>query len=230
MDFSTVSNNFSYLMVGAYPDGPLGGAALTFLIAIAAGIAATLLGTVLGVALAVSRGWWVGLLVLLLGFFRAIPVIMLIFWAYFLLPILFGMAIPAIGSVICALALIYAAYIAHAVKAGIIALKQGPWYAGLSLGLSRPQVLVYIILPQALRMMLPSFINQWIGLIKDTSLAYVVSVAELTYIASQINGDSYGIYSIEIFAFTGLVYFVFCSILDLTASYASRYFSPHLKR
>lgn len=72
---------------GDFPDGPLGGAALTVVISIMAGVASAVLGTVLGVALAMSRGVWAGILAAVLGFFRAIPVIMLIFWTYFLLPI-----------------------------------------------------------------------------------------------------------------------------------------------
>ncbi len=119
------------------------------------------------------KGVWVNLFAAFLGFFRAIPVIMLIFWLYFLLPVVLGMEIPEITTVICALALITSSYIAHGVKAGILAIGKGQWQAGLSLGFNRWQTLWYIVLPQALRMMVPSFINQWIALIKDTSLACV---------------------------------------------------------
>lgn len=226
MDFSLIWQDLGYLAWGSYPDGPLGGAALTLIISVFAGLAATVLGVVLGVALVMFKGWFGGLLALVLGFFRAIPVIMLIFWVYFLLPIVFNIEAPAVSSVICALALIYAAYLAHAVKAGITALGQGQWQAGLSLGLNRWQVLALIILPQALRMMVPSFINQWISLIKDSSLAYVINVTELTYIATQINGDSYGVYSGEIFIFIAAAYFAFCTILDVAVNGINRRLTP----
>lgn len=82
MDFSVISDNLSYLLLGAYPDGPLGGAALTLLLASLSGLASAVLGLVLGlvlgVALAVLPGKPRLLLVALLGFFRAIPVLMLI--------------------------------------------------------------------------------------------------------------------------------------------------------
>ena len=171
--------------MGHWPDGPLGGAALTLAISLMAGVASAVLGTLLGVALAMSRGVAAGLLAAVLGFFRAIPVIMLIFWTYFLLPMVFGVEIPEITTVVCALALIASAYLAHAVKAGIAAIGPGQWQAGLSLGLTRWQTLRMIVLPQALRMMVPSFINQWISLIKDTSLAYIVGVGELTFPATR---------------------------------------------
>ncbi|HEB1983243.1 TPA: amino acid ABC transporter permease [Yersinia enterocolitica] len=225
MDFTIIADNWTYLLWGTFPDGPLGGAALTLLISLLAVVASAILGTALGVALAMSRGVWAAVLAAALGFFRAIPVIMLIFWTYFLLPIVFGVDIPEITTVVCALALIASAYLAHAVKAGIVAIGAGQWQAGLSLGFNRWQVLWFIVLPQALRMMVPSFINQWISLIKDTSLAYIVGVNELTFLATQVNNRSM-VYPIEVFLFVALVYFVLCLTLDLLANGLNRRFSP----
>lgn len=153
---------------------------------------------------------------------------MLIFWTYFLLPIVFGVDIPEITTVVCALALIASAYLAHAVKAGIAAIGPGQWQAGLSLGLTRWQTLWLIVLPQALRMMVPSFINQWISLIKDTSLAYIVGVSELTFLATQVNNRSM-VYPMEVFLFIALVYFVFCLALDLLANAINRRYSPQAR-
>lgn len=225
MDFSIISDNLGYLLWGTYPDGPLGGAALTLLISLIAGVFSSILGVLFGVLLAMSRGFLAGLLAMVLGFFRAIPVIMLIFWTYFLLPVLFGVDIPEITTVVCALSLIAAAYLAHAVKAGIVAIGAGQWQAGLSLGFNRWRVLWFIVLPQALRMMVPSFINQWISLIKDTSLAYIVGVSELTFLATQVNNRAM-VYPMEVFIFVALVYFVMCLALDLLANGLNRRFSP----
>ncbi|WP_419715589.1 amino acid ABC transporter permease [Dickeya chrysanthemi] len=223
MDFSIIRDNLGYLMWGTFPDGPLGGAALTLVLSLMAGLTSAVLGTLLGVALAMLRGWAGGLLAMVLGFFRAIPVIMLIFWTYFLLPMVLGVDIPEITTVVCALALIASAYLAHGVKAGIVAIGRGQWQAGMSLGLGRWQTLWYIVLPQALRMMVPSFINQWISLIKDTSLAYIVGVGELTFLATQVNNRSM-VYPTEVFLFIALVYFIFCLSLDLLAQGVSRRF------
>lgn len=217
MDFSIIQDNLRYLLLGTWPDGPLGGAALTVVISLLAGIVSAVLGTLLGVALAMSSGIPAALLAAVLGFFRAIPVIMLIFWSYFLLPILFGIDIPEITTVVCALALISSAYLAHAVKAGILAVGVGQRQAGLSLGLTRWQTLGYIVLPQALRMMVPSFINQWISLIKDTSLAYIIGVGELTFLATQVNNRSM-VHPTEVFLFIAGVYFILCLLLELVAN------------
>jgi len=216
MDFSVISDNLSYFLLGAYPDGPLGGAALTLVLSALSGIISALLGLVLGVALVMMRGWGRWVLLGVLGFLRAIPVVMLIFWSYFLLPIVFKVDVPALATVVCALSLIGGAYLAHSVYAGISALPAGQWAAGKALGLSSWQVLRLIILPQALPMMLPSFLNQWISLIKDTSLAYVIGVGELSFVATQVS-NRVMVHPTEIFLFVALVYFAFCSSLDIIA-------------
>lgn len=221
MDFQVVVDNLEYLLWGAYPDGPLGGAALTVLLSIGSALASAVLGLVLGIALYLSRGALATVLAFILGFFRAIPVLMLIFWTYFLLPIAFKIDVPGVFSVMCALSLIGGAYLAHSVHAGIVGVAKGQWDAGLSLGIKPAGVLRHIILPQALRMMLPSFINQWISLIKDTSLAYIVGVGELSFVAAQVNSREM-IYSAEIFIFIGAIYFLLCGSLDVLASLVAR--------
>ena len=224
MDFTVIQENWEYLLFGTFPDGPLEGAALTLVISLIAGAISVVFGIIGGVMLAMLRGWWVNLFAAFLGFFRAIPVIMLIFWVYFLLPIAFGVDVPEITTVVCALALITSAYIAHGVKAGILAIGRGQWQAGMSLGLGRWAVLWHIVLPQALRMMMPSFINQWIALIKDTSLAYIVGVGELSFLATQVNNRSM-VYPLEIFLFVAFIYFVMCFGLELSANALMRRWS-----
>ncbi|MEN9986419.1 MAG: hypothetical protein RI925_1921 [Pseudomonadota bacterium] len=202
--------NLDYLLWGAWPDGALGGLALTLLMGGAAAAGASLLGIVWGVTLiwlsprrAAPLAWLTALL-------RAIPVVMLIFWSYFLLPILFGVDVPGTLTVVCALTLIGGAYLAQTVRAGIEAIPSGQWQAGLSLGMTRAQTLRLIVLPQALRMMTPSFVNQWISLLKDTSLAYIVGVAELTFVASQVNNREQ-IYPLSVFVFVALLYLLPCA-------------------
>lgn len=223
MDFSVIANNLPYFLLGAWPDGPLGGAALTLVLSLSSALASGVLGLALGVALATTHGLAHQGLVLVLGFFRAIPVLMLIFWTYFLLPIVFGFDVPGVGTVMAALSLIGGSYLAHSVYAGITSLPPGQWQAAAALGLRRTQVLRYVILPQALPVMLPSFLNQWIALIKDSSLAYVVGVGELSFVAAQVSNREM-VYPTEIFLFVALIYFVICSSLELGANaVAARY-------
>lgn len=212
----TLAENLPYLLLGRWPDGPIGGAALTLVLSAGSAVASAMIGLLAGVSLAMATGRWRALLVAALGFLRAVLVLMLIFWTYFLLPMALGIDVPGVLSVMCALSLVGGAYLAHAVHAGIRGVPLGQWHAGLSLGLTRWGTLRHLVMPQALRIMLPSFINQWVTLIKDSSLAYIVGVGELSFVAAQVNGRTM-IYPAEIFVLVGGIYWVLCSGLDLGA-------------
>ncbi|MFT4190433.1 MAG: amino acid ABC transporter permease [Comamonas sp.] len=221
MDFSFLNDDLGYLLWGTFPDGPPGGALLTLLLSAGSGLASAALGLGLGLLLVLLRGPALLVLTLLLGFLRAIPVLMLIFWSYFLLPIVFGLDVPGVLSVMAALALVSGAYLAHAVAAGIRGVGAGQMAAALSLGFTRWGALRQVVLPQALRMMLPSFINQWVTLVKDSSLAYIVGVSELSFLATQVNARVM-VHPTEIFLFVGAVYWLLCSALDLGARAVAR--------
>ncbi|MDH1703584.1 amino acid ABC transporter permease [Comamonas terrigena] len=214
MNLAALADDWLYLLVGTFPEGPPGGALLTLILSATSGLASAVLGLVLGIALAMGSGPWATLLHTVLGFLRAIPVLMLIFWIYFLLPMLFGMDVPGTVSVVCALSLIGGAYLAHAVAAGIHAVPQGQWDAGRALGMGRWQVLRWLVLPQALTAMLPSLVNQWVTLIKDSSLAYIVGVGELSFLSTQVNARLM-VNPAEVFVFVGGVYWLLCSLLHL---------------
>ncbi|VFR25072.1 Glutamate transport membrane-spanning protein [plant metagenome] len=221
MDFSFLRNDLSYLLWGTFPEGPPGGALLTVLLSVGGGITSALLGLLFGVLLAMLRGPALALLTTVLGFLRAIPVLMLIFWTYFMLPIVFGLDVPGVLSVMLALALVSGAYLGHGVAAGIRGVGTGQWNAAQALGFSRWGALRHVVLPQALRMMLPSFINQWVTLIKDSSLAYIVGVPELSFLATQVNARVM-VRPAEIFLFVGAVYWLLCTALQLGATQLAR--------
>lgn len=221
MDFSVLQGNITYMLWGTFPQGPLAGAALTVAMGVAAAILALILGVAGGAVQALVRSWVGKVLDIVFAFLRSIPVLMLFFWTFFMLPIMLGVHVPGVVTVIIALALIYAAYVAQIVGAGLHALAHGQWDAGLSLGLTRWQTLRYIGLPQALRMMIPSLVNQGIALLKDTSLASILSVAELTMIAGQVSGQLY-IYPVEVFLFGALIYLVLCGSLELLGAYLQK--------
>ncbi|EKS71036.1 MULTISPECIES: amino acid ABC transporter permease [Caballeronia] len=205
-----------YLLLGAFPSGPLGGVALTLALSISSAILAAIIGLAGGIALSMTRGVAQILLTALVAFFRAIPVLMLIFWTFFLMPILLHVNVPGLATVVCALALIGGAYLSHSVHAGIVSIGNGQWQAAMSLGLTRWQALREVVLPQAVRVMMPSFVNQWVSLIKDTSLAYIVGVPEFTFLANQLN-NRLMVYPAQIFLFVGFVYLMLCGALQALA-------------
>jgi len=206
-----------YLLLGAFPAGPLGGVALTIVLSLTSAMLAALVGLSGGIALAMTRGIVHLALTAVVAFFRAIPVLMLIFWTFFLMPILLHVDVPGLATVVCALALIGGAYLSHSVHAGIVSIGKGQLDAALSLGLTRWQALREVILPQAVQVMMPSFVNQWVSLIKDTSLAYIVGVPEFTFLANQLN-NRLMVYPAQIFLFVGFVYLVLCGVLQWLAN------------
>ena len=216
MPLSVLLDYLPYLLLGPFPHGPLGGAALTVVLALSSAILSAFLGLIGGIALALTRGWAHVVLLATIGFFRAIPVLMLIFWTFFLLPMLLHINVPGLATVVCALALIGGAYLSHAVHAGVIAVGTGQSQAALSLGLTRGQALRYVVLPQAVRIMAPSFVNQWVSLVKDTSLAYIVGVPELSFLANQVNSRLM-VYPVQIFLLVALIYLILCTALDWCA-------------
>ncbi|WP_322062082.1 amino acid ABC transporter permease [Paraburkholderia sp. J63] len=206
-----------YLLLGAFPAGPLGGVALTIVLSVVSALLAALIGLAGGIALAMTRGAVHLALTIVVAFFRAIPVLMLIFWTFFLMPILLHVDVPGLATVVCALALIGGAYLSHSVYAGIASISEGQRQAALSLGLTRWQAMREVVLPQAVRVMMPSFVNQWVSLIKDTSLAYIVGVPEFAFLANQLNSRLM-VYPAQIFLFVGLVYLLLCSALQWLAN------------
>ncbi len=213
MDFSVISENWVYFLIGRYPNGPIGGLALTLYLAIVAGVLSFLGGVVLGLlSLSPYRPlrYVVNTYIQIL---RGMPLLMVIFWVYFLLPAMMGKPVAENWTVITALTLFTSAYMSQIVRAGIASVPPGQREAAISTGLNSWQVMAYIVLPQGLRNMIPSFVNQFVSLIKDTSLAFIVGVSELTHIATQVNNRSL-VHPAEIFLFVAAVYFVLCFSLS----------------
>jgi len=206
-----------YLLLGTFPEGPLGGAALTVAMSLISALLSAVMGLAGGIALSMTRGVAHLALTAVIGFFRAIPVLMLIFWTFFLMPMLLHIDVPGLATVVCALALIGGAYLSHSVHAGLAAVGAGQRRAALSLGMTHWQALRYVLLPQAIQIMTPSFVNQWVSLVKDTSLAYIVGVPELTFLANQVD-NRLMVYPVQIFLFVGFVYLLLCTALQCCAT------------
>ena len=208
-DFTVIWTNLTYFFIGRYPHGPLGGIALTLYLAVVACVLSFLGGLVLGL-MNLSRNKIVKYISLaLVNGIRGMPLLMLIFWMYFLLPAFLGHTVTESWTVIMALTLFTAAYMSQIVKAGVESIPRGQTEAALSTGLHPRQAMIYIVLPQGLRNMIPSFVNQFVSMIKDTSLAFIVGVSELTHVATQINNRTI-IYPTEIFFFIAVIYFIIC--------------------
>jgi len=208
LNFQVISDNFTYFMIGRFPQGPLGGVGLTLYLALASCILSLFGGLVLGL-LSLSKNRLIHYpITILINAVRGMPLLMVIFWMYFLLPALFG-KVAETNTVIMALTIFTSAYMSQIVRAGIEGIPKGQTEAAISTGLKPWQAMLYIVLPQGLRNMIPSFVNQFVSLIKDTSLAFIVGVSELTHVATQINNRTMA-FPTEIFIFIAVVYFIIC--------------------
>jgi polar amino acid transport system permease protein len=171
--------------------------------ALVVGTGTTILLTVATMAIAVPCGIVVAVLrlyavapvrALATGYvelFRNLPLILVIYWAFYVLPILTGVGLPPLATGLTALALNVTAYNAETFRAGINSIRRGQVEAALALGMSRGQVLRRVVLPQAVRRITPVLASTWVSLFKDTSLVSVIAVTELAYVAMQVRAQTF---------------------------------------
>lgn len=198
-----------YFLIGQYPNGPLGGLALTLLLA-SLGL---LLGLPIGMLLGIGRvspyrtlRWPITALVFIV---RGTPLLMVIFWAYFFLPTLTGHKTDQFTTMLIALVIFDGVYLAEIVRAGIQGVPKGQVEAARSLGLGYWRTMRSVVLPQALRAMLPSLVNQFVSTIKETSLGYIIGLTEVSFIATQINTLVFT-KPAEVYGILALTYFTLC--------------------
>lgn len=210
-----------YVLVGQYPHGPLGGLSLTVLLAALGLLLALPLGIALGVARLSRRRWLRAPVSALVLVVRGTPLLMVVFWAYFFLPTLTGHKTGQFSTMLAALVIFDAAYLAEIVRAGLQALPAGQTQAAQALGLSRWQALRLVLLPQALRHMLPSLVNQFASTIKETSLGTIIGLAELSFIANQVNAQVL-VQPVAVYGTLAATYFVLCFGLSRAAHHLER--------
>lgn len=192
---------------------------LTALLLAAAGTIATALGILIGVCRSSRLGWLQFLGGVYVETFRGIPLLVLILTMHFGIrpwfnKLEFGIAINDFWSAVLSIGIAYAAFIGEAVRAGIEAIPTEEIEAA-SLEGTRGQVLFHVVLPQALRLILPAWTNEIIAMLKDTSLVYAVALTDLNY-AAKIFGMTTG-RVFEAYAAVAVVYLVLTLLLSRAA-------------
>ena len=206
LDLAVIGNNFRFLVVqGLLGLGGFTGGTLRL------AIPAIVLGFVLGIFIGIARlarAWWISVpATLYVEFFRGVPLVMVIFWIWFIIPQLLRLPIPEYGVALTAFVIFEAAYFGEIVRAGIQSVPRGQVEAATALGLTRAQALRFVVLPQAIRNMVPALVTQMIVLFKDTSLASIIGYVDLTKAAQIVNNRE--IRPFELYLFIAVVYFVF---------------------
>lgn len=209
------------LLIGQYPQGPLGGLAMTLVLAALALIISFPLAILVGLARVSTWKPLARVAAFYVHTVRGLPLLLVVFWAYFLVPMIGGKDINATLMMLFALVAYESAYMGEIVRAGIVSLPAGQTQAARALGLSTPQIFGSVVLPQALFNMIPSILSQFVVLVKNTSLAYVIGVDELTNAAYQVNGQLLT-KPFEVYGLLAISYFAICWLLGRGVSLIER--------
>jgi His/Glu/Gln/Arg/opine family amino acid ABC transporter permease subunit len=205
MDVSVIANNFKFLIVqGLIGIGPFIGGTLR--LAIPAIVLGFLLGIFIGLARLSGRAWIRLPATAYVELFRGVPLVMVIFWIWFIIPQLLRLPIPEYGVALTAFVIFEAAYFGEIVRAGVQSVARGQVEAATALGMTATKTMTYVVLPQALRNMVPSLVTQMIVLFKDTSLASIIGYVDLTKAAQIVNNRE--IKPFQLYLFIAVVYWI----------------------
>ena len=202
-DFDIVSRSWDLLLLGLSNSIYLTGASFV-------------LGLPLGLALALARLSHRKLLAGVAGgyvdFFRATPSLVLLYWFYFSFPQILNVQIEPFTAALVTLTLLSAAFVAEVFRAGIASLDQGQWDGARAIGMNYPQTMQRVILPQAIKRMIPVFLERAIELFKTSTIASVIAFPELLFVAQDLAARSYR--SLEVYTVVALMFMISLIVLS----------------
>ncbi|MSO54178.1 MAG: amino acid ABC transporter permease [Rhodospirillales bacterium] len=195
-----------FCVVVKHFDALLRGAGITLLYAFGTIVGGLVLGVLCGTAM-LSRHKFLTLpFNAYVQFFRCTPLLVQIVWFYYALPMLLGYSLPAWMASGLGLTLYMGAFCAEIFRGGIQSIDRGQWQAARALGMTYLQLMRRVILPQAMRRMIPPFTNQSVLQLKNTSLLYVVAGHDLMYYAAQLTSQTFRPF--EFYTTVAMMYFV----------------------
>jgi polar amino acid transport system permease protein len=193
-------------------------------VTIAYTVGTILLGLVIGLVtglLRLSRNPMITApLVAYVEIFRCTPLLVQIVWFYYALPVILGIDIPAHAAAVLVLSLYTGAFYAEIIRGGVNSIERGQWDAARAIGMRRRQVMRHVILPQAVKRMIPPFMNQSIIQLKNTSLVSTIAVADLLYQGTIITAATYR--PLEVYTMVAIIYFLVLFPLTLAAQQVER--------
>ena len=196
-DFWVVLSDFDLLLLGLFNTLKITGLALVF--GVPLGLLLALLRLYGNLAVRLPVGF-------IIEFLRTTPPIAQLFWFFFALPILIGVEINPFEASVLTFSLQSSAFFAEVFRGGIQSIDSGQWEASKALGMQRNETLGRIILPQAVKRMIPAFLERAIELMKTTTLVSTISYADLLYQTNNIAQSTYR--TIEVFTIAAAMYFV----------------------
>jgi polar amino acid transport system permease protein len=152
--------------------------------------------------------------------FRCTPLLVQIVWFYYALPVVLGIDIPANVAATLVLSLYTGAFYAEIIRGGVNSIERGQWDAARAIGMRRRQVMRWVILPQAVKRMIPPLMNQSIIQLKNTSLVSTIAVGDLLYQGTIITAATYR--PLEVYTMVAVIYFAVLFPLTLAAQHVER--------
>lgn len=210
MDSAFILDTFSYLLRGAGVSLQIAG--ISCLIGLSLG---TLLALMQTGTNAISRTF----ATLYVGLIRGTPMLVQIMIVFYVLP-RFGLSLPAFWAAVLAIGMNSSAYLSQVIRAGITSIGKGQWEAAQILGFTRGQTLRYIILPQTVRVILPALSNEFVTLLKDSSLASTIGAVELVKEGTLIISRTYKV--IPVYLMITCIYLAMTSVLFIFFSWLER--------
>lgn len=196
-DFSVILQNYNLLLLGLVNTLKVTVVALSF------GIPIGLLMALLRLS---SKRWISIPAGLFIEFFRSTPPLAQLFWIFFALPIIINVEIDPYTASVLTFSIQSSAFFAEVFRAGIISMEKGQWEAGYAIGMKRIHVLKRIIIPQAVKRMIPAFLERIIELMKTTTLVSAISYSDLLFQANAISQITYR--PLEVFTVAAAMYFM----------------------
>ena len=215
IDFSLLARFYPALLYGAW---------VSLQIAFFSCSIGLIFGTLLGIASCVRNRLLANVVLFYTTIVRGIPMLAQIMFVAYVLPET-GIDLPLFWGAVIAIGLNSSAYVCHIIRSGILAVDSGQVEAARVLGLSNSQVMRFVILPQAFRMVLPALGNEFVTLVKDSSLASTVGVVELTKTGSTIRSLTFDV--VTVFTAVGCLYLAMTLTLSALISWIERRMSRH---
>jgi polar amino acid transport system permease protein len=198
--------NLDWSVVWEHRSQFLDGARMTIILTLLT-MAIAIPGGLLLAALRLSRSAWLRMsATAFVEFFRATPLILQIYWAFYVLPATFDVRLSEFATGLLGLSLNVSSFNSETFRAGIVSIRRGQINAGLALGMSPFQVYRRIVLPQATMRVLPALASTWVSLFKDTSLVSTIAIAELSYVSLQLRAQTFRF--LEILTAMAAIYWV----------------------
>lgn len=183
--------SWDWNVIWTYRGALLEGAGMTVLLTVLTMLMALPGGIVLALMRLSNNRVLRGMSLAFVELFRNLPLILIIYWAFYVMPMALHVQMSAFTTALVALVLNISAYNAETFRAGINSIRKGQMEAALAMGMSRRQAMVKVVIPQAVRRILPVFASTWVSLFKDTSLVSVIAVSELAYTSMQIRAQTF---------------------------------------